>query len=142
MKTLKFPKIVAHRGHLTGLPENAIGSIKKVLKLTPDYIKIDTEVTKDNKIILLHDPDLERTTNGSGWIRDKTLKEIRKLRLKYPEGIITSESVPTLEEVLEIMRKQSTNLQIDAKYYDSDIIVEELLQRINNDIERYQFIYF
>ncbi|MGR3317781.1 MAG: glycerophosphodiester phosphodiesterase [Candidatus Anammoxibacter sp.] len=62
---------------MTDLPENAIGSIKKVLKLTPDYIEIDIEVTKDNKIILLHDPDLERTTNGSGWIRDKTLKEIK-----------------------------------------------------------------
>ncbi len=133
MKTPRFPKIIAHRGHLTDLPENAVGSIKKVLKLTPDYIEIDIGVTKDNKIILLHDPDLERTTNGRGWVRDKTLKEIRGLRLKNPEGKITSESLPSLDEVMEIMRKQSTDLQIDAKYYDSDIIVEALLQRINNN---------
>lgn len=133
MKTPEFPKIIAHRGHLTDLPENAVGSIKKVLKLTPDYIEIDIEVTKDNKIILLHDPDLERTTNGRGWVRDKTLKEIKELRLKNPEGKITSESLPTLDEVMEIMRKQSTDLQIDAKYYDSDIIIEALLQRINNN---------
>ncbi len=101
------------------------------------YIEIDIEVTKDIKIILLHDPDLERTTNGSGWIRDKTLKEIKELRLKNHEGKISSESLPALDEVMEIMRKQSINLQIDVKYYDSDIIVEELLQRINNnDIEK------
>lgn len=133
MKTPEFPKIIAHRGHLTDLPENAVASIKKVLKLTPDYIEIDIGVTKDNKIILLHDPDLERTTNGRGWVRDKTLKEIRGLRLINPEGKITSESLPSLDEVMEIMRKQSTDLQIDAKYYDSDIIVEALLQRINNN---------
>lgn len=133
MKTPEFPKIIAHRGHLTDLPENAVGSIKKVLKLTPDYIEIDIEVTKDNKIILLHDPDLERATNGRGLVRDKTLKDIKELRLKNPEGKITSESLPTLDEVVEIMRKQSTDLQIDAKYYDSDIIVEALLQRINNN---------
>lgn len=138
MKTSEFPKIIAHRGHLTDLPENAIGSIKKVLKLTPDYIEIDIEVTKDNKIILLHDPDLERTTNGSGWIRDKTLKEIKALRLKNQDGKISSESLPTLEEVLEIMRKRSTDLQIDAKYYDSDIIAETLVQIIksNHNIEK------
>ncbi len=106
MKTPEFPKIIAHRGHLIDLPENAIGSIKKVLKLTPDYIEIDIEFTKDNKIILLHDPDLERTTNGSGWVRDKTLKEIRKLRLKGVEGNTTSESIPTLEEVMKIMIKR------------------------------------
>ena len=137
MKTPEFPKIIAHRGHLMDLPENAAGSIKKVLKLTPDYIEIDIAVTKDNKIILLHDPDLERTTNRKGWVRDKTLKEISESRLKNPEGKITSESLPALDEVMEIMRKQSTNLQIDAKYYDSDIIVEALLQRINNnDMEK------
>lgn len=96
MKTSEFPKIVAHRGHLTGLPENSISSIKEVLKMAPDYIEIDLGITKDDKIILHHDSTLERTTNERGWIRDKTLKEIRKLRLKYPEGIITSESVPTL----------------------------------------------
>jgi len=133
MKTPEFPKIIAHRGHLMDLPENAIGSIKKVLKLTPDYIEIDIEVTKDNKIILLHDPDLERTTNGKGWVRDKTLKEIRELRLKNPEGKITSESLPALDEVMEIMKKQNTDLQIDAKYYDSYKIVEAILQRINNN---------
>jgi glycerophosphoryl diester phosphodiesterase len=137
MKTLEFPKIIAHRGHLTDLHENAVSSIKKVLKLSPDYIEIDIGVTKDNKIILLHDPDLERTTNGRGCIRDKTLKEIKELRLKNYEGKVTPESLPALAEVMEIMRKQSTDLQIDAKYYDSDIIVEALLQRINNnDIEK------
>ena len=133
MKTPEFPKIIAHRGHLTDLPENATGSIKKVLKLTPDYIEIDIAVTKDNKIILLHDPDLERTTNGRGWVRNKTLKEIKELCLKNPKGKITSESLPALDEVMEIMKKHSTDLQIDAKYYDSYKIVEALLQRINNN---------
>jgi len=57
----------------------------------------------------------------------------QELRLKNPEGKITSEILPALDEVMEIMRKQSTNLQIDAKYYDSDIIVEALQQRINNN---------
>ena len=118
MKKPEFLKIITHSGHLMYLPENAADSIKKVLKLTPDYIEIDIAVTKDNKIILLHDPDLERTTNGRGWVRDKTLKEIKELCLKNPEGKITSESLPTLDEVMEIMRKQSTNLQIDVKYYD------------------------
>jgi len=75
MESSEFPKIIVHRGHLIDLPENAAGSIKKVLKLTPDYIEINIAVTKDNKIILLHDPDLERTTNGRGQIMLIQLKE-------------------------------------------------------------------
>jgi len=138
MKLSQFPKIIAHRGHLTGLAENAVSSIKKVLKLTPDYIEIDIEITKDHHIILHHDSLLDRTTNGRGWIRDKTIKEIKELKLKDLEGNITLESLPTLEEVIEIMRRQSINLQIDAKYYDSEIIAETLLQRIksNNSIDK------
>lgn len=103
MESFKFPKIIAHRGHLTELPENAINSIKKVLKLCPDSIEIDVEITKDDQIILHHDATLERTTNGRGRVRDKTLEEIGELRLKDREGNITSESIPTLEDVMEIM---------------------------------------
>ena len=137
MEPSEFPKIIAHRGHLTGLPENAMSSIKEVLKLSPDYVEIDVGITKDDQIILHHDSTLERTTNGRGWIRDKTLEEIKELRLKNLEGKITSESIPTLEEVMEIMRKQNINLQIDAKYYDSDIFAEMLVQRIkSNNIEK------
>lgn len=133
MESSEFPKIIAHRGHLTDLPENAMSSIKEVLKLSPDYVEIDVGITKDDQIILHHDSTLERTTNGRGWIRDKTLEEIKELKLKDLEGKITSESIPTLEEVMEIMRKQNINLQIDAKYYDSDIFAEMLVQRIKSN---------
>ena len=128
MESSEFPKIIAHQGHLTGLPENAMSSIKEVLKLSLDYVEIDVGITKDDKIILHHDSTLERTTNGRGWIRDKPLEEIRKLRLKDLEGNTTSESIPTLEEVMEIVIKKGVNLQIDTKYYDSDILAKNLVQ--------------
>ena len=118
---------------LTDLPENAMSSIKEVLKLSPDYVEIDVGITNDDQIILHHDSTLERTTNGRGWIRDKTLEVIRELKLKDLEGKITSESIPTLEEVMEIMRKQNINLQIDAKYYDSDIFAQNLVQGIERN---------
>ena len=138
MKSSNCLQIVAHQGHLAGLPENAISSLKNVLKLSPDYIEIDVGITKDDQLILHHDSTLERTTNGTGSIRDNTLEEIRELRLKDLQGNIISESVPTFEEVIEIMRKESINLQIDAKYYDSDIIAETLARSIksSNNIER------
>ena len=75
-----------------------------------------------------HDFTLEGTTNERGWIRDKALEEITELRLKDSEGKITSESVRNLEEVIEIIRNKSINLQIDAKYYDGDILAEKLVQ--------------
>lgn len=76
--------------------------------MRPDYIEIDIGVTKDNKIILLHDPDLERTTNGKGWVRDKTRKKIKELRLKNTEGKITSTNLKFLKKV----RKSDPNIRL------------------------------
>ena len=44
-----------------------------------DYIELDLQMTKDGKLIVMHDEKLDRTTNGQGWVKDHTLAEIQKL---------------------------------------------------------------
>jgi len=67
------PLISGHRGGTTkGFPENCIAAFENTLRYTPAFFEIDPRLTKDSVIVLMHDPTLERTTNGSGKVSDFT----------------------------------------------------------------------
>ncbi|MEL6560153.1 MAG: glycerophosphodiester phosphodiesterase family protein [Bacteroidota bacterium] len=97
------PKLVsAHRGGpYPGFPENSIEAFENVLKYTNAIIECDIAVTKDGKLIMMHDDKLNRTTTGFGLVKNKTWEEIQQLYLKDAEGTVTSYKVPSLEQVLQ-----------------------------------------
>ena len=102
MKNILLAKnlIIAHRGIHNNLdtPENSLKAIKEAIKSnTP--IEIDVQLTKDNQIIVFHDNDLKRMTNTEGLVTNKTLADLKKLKL-----VNTNESIPTLEEVLKVIK--------------------------------------
>nr|WP_286170923.1 glycerophosphodiester phosphodiesterase [Bacillus sp. NTK071] len=110
---------VAHRGASGHAPEHTIPSYKLGDKMKGDYIEIDLQMTKDGKLIAMHDEAVDRTTNGTGLVKDYTLEEIKQLDAgswfneMYPEKAKKSYEglqVPTLEEVIQTFGK-------DARYY-------------------------
>lgn len=74
-------KIIAHRGASGYAPENTKASILEGLKQKCDGFEIDVQLTKDNRIVVFHDWSLERTTNGEGLLKDRTLSELKTLDL-------------------------------------------------------------
>ncbi|WP_373511497.1 glycerophosphodiester phosphodiesterase family protein [Persicitalea sp.] len=111
----RIPFVSAHRGGpRSGYPENCLATFENTLYRTWAILEIDPRYTKDSAIVLMHDPTLDRTTTGHGKVGDYTLKELRKLRLKDPEGQVTEYTIPTLGEVLE-WAKGKTVLIIDQK---------------------------
>lgn len=95
----KQPLIIAHRGGANLVPENTLAGFKNAINLGVDMIEIDVHLSKDSNIIVMHDGKIDRTTNGSGEIKDMTLSEIKK----YDAGSWFSEKfrderVPTLDE--------------------------------------------
>ena len=94
--------VAAHRGGYLGtsFPENSLAAIQNSLDFGVDIIEIDIRITKDNKLVVMHDKSLDRTTNGSGLIKEYTLEDIKSLYLKNENGLVTSERVPTLAEVM------------------------------------------
>lgn len=122
----RLPFVSAHRGGpRKGFPENCIETFENTLAHTPAILEIDPHYTKDGKIVLMHDPTLNRTTNGSGKVSDYTLAEIKKLRLKDTEGNLTDYQIPTLDEALQ-WAKGKTILVIDAK----DVPIEERAKKV------------
>ncbi|MGS2763063.1 glycerophosphodiester phosphodiesterase family protein [Sinomicrobium sp. M5D2P9] len=110
-----FPVISAHRGGAReNYPENCIATLEYTLSNTPAIFEIDARLTKDNKAVLLHDKTLERTTSGTGILKDHTLEQVKNLQLKDSEGNITPYRIPTLEEAIR-WSKGKTLLNLDVK---------------------------
>ena len=109
--------VAAHRGDWIYAPENSIDALKHAIFFGADLIETDVRLTKDGKIIMMHDYTVDRTTDGTGTISDLTLEEIQKLHLRNNFGGMTELKVPTLEEFIEIA-KDKILLYLDKASYD------------------------
>ncbi|MBB3612564.1 glycerophosphodiester phosphodiesterase family protein [Rhizobium sp. BK602] len=110
---------IAHRGLWTAAPENSLTSIRAAAELGVEIVEIDTQVTADGKLVVIHDATLDRTTSGTGVVSASDLATIRSARLREGGGgaaaAVTGERVPTLEEALEEARGR-VFVNIDTKY--------------------------
>lgn len=86
-------RVIAHRGGVNLWPENTIYAFERALALGVDVLEMDVRGTADDRLVLLHDETVDRTTNGTGRIRDLTLAEVRELDAGYtwPDRIVTRE---------------------------------------------------
>lgn len=96
--------IVAHRGGAGLGMENSLSCIDKGIEAGADMIEIDIHLTADNQVVVCHDRKVNRTTNGKGKIAKMTLAEIQQLHLLDSDGKPSDETMPTLEQVLELCK--------------------------------------
>lgn len=111
----RIPMVSAHRGGpYPGFPENAIETFENIIQFTPTIIELDVAMTKDSVLILMHDDDLDRTTNGTGKVEEVTYEYIQGLYLEDNDGKLTEFRVPTLKEAL-LWSKGKVLLTVDIK---------------------------
>jgi len=118
-------KIFAHRGASGYAPENTLAAIKKAIEMKADGIEIDIQLTKDGKIVVIHDWKVDRTTTGRGFVYELDFDYIRSLDAGqwYTKDFI-GEVVPTLEEVLDILpNDMMLNIEIKDTARIDNIIV-------------------
>ncbi|MBU4501284.1 MAG: glycerophosphodiester phosphodiesterase family protein, partial [Nanoarchaeota archaeon] len=113
---------IAHRGFSAIAPENSLEAFRNVVKLKVDMVEFDIHKTKDNHIVVIHDDNVERTTNGKGNINDLTLGEIRNLHIK------NGEPIPTLEEVIAVL-KNHCGMNIEIKDEALSIPVVNIIKK-------------
>jgi glycerophosphoryl diester phosphodiesterase len=108
--------IVAHRGGAALAPENTLAAFENALKIGVDQVECDVHLSKDGELVVMHDPDVSRTTNGTGQIGQMTLAEIKKLNdaAKFGDSSWPEQKVPTLAEVLDVV-KGKAGIQIEIK---------------------------
>jgi glycerophosphoryl diester phosphodiesterase len=91
--------VVAHRGDSAHEAENTLEAFDAAVASGADAVEFDVRVAADGTAVVLHDPGVERTTDGRGLVRDLTLTELKRLRIRTAHG--GSTEVPTLQETLE-----------------------------------------
>lgn len=130
--------VVAHRGDHTEAPENTLRAFENAIRNDVDYVEIDLRTTKDSQLIIMHDASVDRMTNGKGLVRDLTLAEIRKLKVKdksHPEW--GEFAIPMFREVMELC-KDKINIYLDFKNAD---VAETYKQLLEFQMEKQVLVY-
>jgi glycerophosphoryl diester phosphodiesterase len=112
---------IGHRGAMGHEPENTLLSIRKAIALGVDAIEIDVH-NVENKLVVIHDRDLSRTTNGTGYLEDSSFVYVRSLDAGK------GEQVPTLEEVFETVNRQVI-INVELKGSNTAKLVIGLIQK-------------
>lgn len=133
-------KIFAHRGSSGTHPENTIAAFEEAIRLGVDGIELDIQLTKDDELVVIHDYTLDRTTDGTGKVRDYTLEEVKAFDAgsKFsPE--FTGETIPTFREVLALLQDTDLELNIEIKNpVKEDTGIEK---KMIEELEEYQYIH-
>ena len=121
-----MPLIVGHRGAAGYAPENTLASFKLAIDIGCDRTELDVRLTKDKQLVVIHDKEVSRLTDGTGLVSEMNLIELRRLKC------VGGGYIPTLQEVVDICRGR-ISLQIELKAIGTPELVSELIAR--NGIE-------
>ena len=115
------PLSVAHRGHSIAYPENTLEAYRKAIELGVEMVECDVNITRDGKLVMMHDPTLDRTTNGSGPVSAAIWEEIQRLddggKFK-PE--FAGARIPSTEETLLLYKETGTLSCFEVKGANAD----------------------
>lgn len=129
-------KIYAHRGASGYAPENTIEAFRLAILQKADGIETDVHQTKDGVLVLMHDERIDRTTNGKGYIKDYTYKELVTYNANNGDPKYPVCKIPTLEQLLLLIKEHAILLNIEIK---TDIIFyPEIEQKVVAMVHKYQ----
>jgi glycerophosphoryl diester phosphodiesterase len=118
------PKVIAHRGASGYAPELTLVAFQMALAMNCDGIELDVQMFRDGTLLVFHDPEVSRTTDGTGRIADHTLESIKRLdagswfNKANPEKAqpeFAGLQVPALQEVFDLLKGSSQELFIEIK---------------------------
>ena len=137
LKTAGGPLVQAHRGSRCEYDDNALGGFRMCLEKGIRGFETDVRFTKDRQLVIMHDEDVSRTTDGRGVVEQMTLAEVRACRLQA-----CSEPVPTLEELLGVLGgRDDVFVEFEMKaypdnpFYTPDVL-EDYCRKLNDAARR------
>lgn len=135
--------VIAHRGGKGIAPEGTIAAFDQAVELGVDILEYDIHMTSDERLVVIHDPSVDRTTNGSGLINELTLEEVQRLDAGYHfqdeagnysfrnQGVY----IPTVEEIFT--RYPQMRQLIEIKDTNNPELYEEIIQKLWSLIVEY-----
>ena len=132
-------KFCAHRGVSALMPENTLPAFAAALTLGADEIEFYVRLTKDNQLVVCHDPTLDRISNGSGDVSDYTLEEIQRLNVGVKQGWQIGFCTP--EEVFAQFANKIT-FNIHLKQHGQDGFIIRQLLKLAEKYDAFDSVYF
>ena len=117
----KVITVTGHRGAAGLAPENTIAAFQTALDLGCDAVELDVQLSKDGRLAVIHDETLDRTTDGSGRVADRTMSELESL--DAGDG----EKIPLLTEVFDLLKDSGMTIQIELKGPGTALPTSELI---------------
>lgn len=131
-------KIFAHRGFSGIAPENTMEAFEEALAIGADGIETDVRLAKDGRIALIHDPSVNRTTDGTGNVSDYTMEELKSLRACRLHPEYENAVIPELFELFDFLTTNTLELNIEVKQCETRN--EELVDRMLGLVREYGLV--
>ena len=124
-------RVAAHRGGAALWPENSLYAFRRALALGVAFVELDVHLARDGGMVVIHDRTLDRTTEGTGPVGDRTTEALSRLRLRDPAGALTEERVPMLDDVLALLIPSSVSLLLEVKGPGQSVYYERVDARLH-----------
>lgn len=114
--------IFGHRGAPDETPENTIAGFQRAVELNLDGVELDARLCKSGELVVLHDDNVDKVTNGSGQVAELSFEELRQLDAgcRFGESF-KGEMIPTLEETLDVLGKEMiVNIELKTRSIPDD----------------------
>ena len=109
------PRIWAHRGASGHAPENTLPAFELAYRQGADGIELDVQLSKDGVPVVIHDEQVDRVSDGTGWVKDYTLEELKTLNVNKHFPSYGRVEIPTLAEVYDLVRKTELTVNLELK---------------------------
>jgi glycerophosphoryl diester phosphodiesterase len=126
-------RVIAHRGASGYAPENTFAAFQKGLELGADMLELDVHLSRDGKVVVIHDHTLDRTTNGAGYVKDYSVKELKQFDAGKRFEAYRGEKIPLLQEVFDLAKNRAT-FAIEIK--NCPILYPEIEKKLVHLIEK------
>ncbi len=135
-KETSYMQIWAHRGASGYAPENTLEAFALAHEMGADGIELDVQFTKDRQLVVIHDETIDRTSDGTGYVVNHTLEELKALLFNKLHPEYTQATIPTLREVLELVKPTKMIINIELKtgvnFYEG---IEEQVLKLVEEME-------
>ena len=108
-------QVWAHRGASAYAPENTLEAFALAVDQGADGVELDVQLTRDHELVVVHDETIDRVSNGSGYIKDYTLSQLKALRFNRLFPRYKDASIPTLKEVYELLKPTGLVINVELK---------------------------
>jgi glycerophosphoryl diester phosphodiesterase len=136
------PLFAAHRGGALLWAENSLLAFRNALALGADFLELDVHLTRDGEVVVIHDATLERTTTGTGPVRERTLAELGAVRLKDRAGAAIEEGIPTLDQVVALAAAGKRQILLEIKTDERRRRYPEIEEKVFAVLDRHRFTPF